>query len=59
VLVTAPYVGLWHEADLRLAAPQGLLTAALPTLRPECRFTSTVRTLGAEGLFSGRNPTVF
>ncbi len=38
-------VGLWHLADLRLAAPQGPLTVPLPTLRPECRFTSTFQTL--------------
>jgi hypothetical protein len=36
----------WHEADLRLAAPEGRFTAALPTL-------------GAECLVSGGKPTVF
>ncbi len=39
-------VALWHNPDLRTAAHE----------RP---FTSTYRTLGAEGLLSGRNPTVF
>ena len=32
----AAYVGLWHNPDLRLAAPEGLLTSGLPTLGAEC-----------------------
>jgi hypothetical protein len=40
------YVGSWHEADLRLAAPEGRFTGGLPTL-------------GAEGLVSGGKPTIF
>ena len=40
------YVALWHKADLRLAAPEGLLTGGLPTLDAECRV-------------SGGKPTVF
>ncbi len=44
-LLGSSYVGLWHIADVRLAAPEGLLTNGLPTL-------------AAEGLFSGRKPTV-
>jgi len=36
----------WHIADVRFAAPEGLLTNGLPTL-------------SAEGLFSGRKPTMF
>jgi hypothetical protein len=39
-------VVLWHEADLRLAAPEGRFTGGLPTL-------------GAEGLVSGGKPTIF
>ena len=39
------YVVLWHIADVRLAALEGLLTSGLPTL-------------AAEGLFSGRKPTM-
>jgi hypothetical protein len=35
----------WHNPDLRLAAPEGPLTSGLPTL-------------AAEGLFSGRKPTM-
>jgi hypothetical protein len=42
----ASYVCNWHEADLRLAAPEGRFTGGLPTL-------------GAEGLVSGGKPTVF
>jgi hypothetical protein len=37
--------GFWHEADLRLAAPQGPLTVPLPTLSPECRFIAAFQTL--------------
>ncbi len=33
-------VGSWHKDDLRLAAPEGLLTGALPTCERECRFTA-------------------
>ena len=39
-------VGYWHEADLRLAAPQGPLTVPLPTFGAECRFIGAFQTLG-------------
>ncbi len=39
-------VAFWHKDDLRLAAPEGLLTNGL-------------RTFGAECLVSGGKPTVF
>ncbi len=35
---------LWHEADLRLAAPQGPITGALPTFGAECRVTVAFQT---------------
>jgi hypothetical protein len=38
-------VGFWHEADLRLAAPQGPLTVPLPTFGAECRFIAAFQTL--------------
>jgi hypothetical protein len=38
-------VACWHEADVQHPLELGLLTAALPTLRPECWFTSTFQTL--------------
>ena len=38
-------VAFWHEADLRLAAPQGPLTVPLPTSGPECRFIAAFQTL--------------
>ena len=45
MLAVEPNVGLWHEADLRLAAPQGPLTVPLPTSGPECRFIAAFQTL--------------
>ncbi len=45
-----PIVSSWHEADLRLAAPQGPLTVPLPTFGHECRFWSAHKfTIPEEG----------
>jgi hypothetical protein len=43
--LAAVIVRSWHEADLRLAAPQGPLTVPLPTSGPECRFIAAFQTL--------------
>jgi len=47
-----PNVRSWHEADLRLAAPQGPLTVPLPTSGPECRFIAAFQTL-CRGVLKG------
>jgi len=39
-------VAYWHKAEVRRAAPEGLVTSGLPTLGTEC-------------LVSGGKPTVF
>ena len=46
LLLYSGYVAFWHIADLQRQPGLGPLTGALPTF-------------GAEGLLSGRNPTVF
>ena len=37
-------VALWHNPDLQPGAFEGTETAALPTLRAECRLTATFQT---------------
>ncbi len=34
------YVGLWHNPDIRLGAPEGLVTSGLPTLGVEGRLSA-------------------
>ncbi len=37
-------VGKWHEADIQRLPGSRPLTGALPTFRPECRFTVAFQT---------------
>ncbi len=37
-------VALWHEADLRLAAPEGRFTGGLPTFGAECLRSGALQT---------------
>ncbi len=37
-------VAFWHETDVQRLPGLGPLTAALPTLRAECRFTAALQT---------------
>ena len=36
---TLPNDRIWHNSNLRLAAPEGQLTSGLPTFGVQCRFT--------------------
>ncbi len=38
-------VVLWHTADVQMLPGSGPFTGALPTFRPECRFTVAFQTL--------------
>ncbi len=39
-------VAFWHKPDLRLAASEGPLTSALPTLAAECRLITPPLAMG-------------
>ncbi len=43
------YVGLWHETDIRLVAPEGPPTSGLPTLGAEGRPRGRRRVPGRRG----------